>query len=113
MSDPYFHYKGNVTLENDAHRYSMPFELWEERQGELITPSGGDPWYLPTHRSWCGVAVLPGAVPEGLRDMAWQGDGQVRVILPDGRTGRAVIVSTDDDDDAFVIEIMGVGEPPS
>lgn len=111
MSDPYFHYKGSVTLENDTHRYVVQgFELWEER--EVITVQFEErPWteyHVPGVSSWHGVATLSGALP-GLLAMAYEEDGIVRVILSDGRAGRAYLTDSDDD----TITLTGVGEPPS
>lgn len=118
MSDPFFHYKGSLTLQNERHRYVVPaFELWEERQGELLSfdSEGLEDLYITHLRTWCGVAVLrrTTAVPEGLQRMALESDGEVEVILPDGRTGRAMFTMITEDDGTYTIEITGVGEPPS
>jgi hypothetical protein len=114
VSDPYFHYKGSVTLENDTRRYVVQgVELWEER--EIITIQFDErPWteyHIPGKSSWHGVAVLaPGRALPGMADLM---HGECRVILADGRSGAAVVDSTNEDEDGLTITLTGRGEPPS
>ena len=103
-----FHYKGPATItdgERSVHLSHLILD--EEVRVEEWTNADGHVQETPGRHWWHGHSRTVGA-PRGLLDLM---GGEAVVVLPGGRTGRALLTGYCQDS-CWVIEIQGVGPIP-
>lgn len=106
-------YKGPLVIRDKMHGHDVKItyvQLWTEREINYETEfddAGPRVVAVPGLASWHGQGRVPGLVMRLLDALG----GEVELILPDGRTGKAYATGYSQDS-AWIIELAGIGKPP-
>lgn len=100
-------YSGPLTLSHGGTSAEVRTTLYESQEFYAEPDAEGYVRSVAGLRSWGGVARVPGLVYR-LLDLL---GSECEVILPDGRTGTALVTGYSEES-VWVVEIVGAGPPP-